>query len=83
MKQNGMDVPEMIESKGGIETAELIRHVLKTHGGIDAASKIALLEKTKGEIIEETNLQKKTDLNKTPKGKSKGASAKNKNDILR
>ena len=77
-----MDVPVAIENKGGMEAAELTRHVLKTRCGIDDAKKIALLEKIKDEIAEEISLQKKTDLSKAPKER-KGANTNNKNDIPR
>lgn len=84
MKQNGMDIPVVTEIKGGLEAAKLTRHVLKTQCGIDGSKKIALPKKIKGEIAKDISLQKKTDLSKATKGKSKGANAKNnKNNIPR
>ena len=40
MKQNGMDIPVVTETKGGMEAAELTRHVLKNRCGIDDAKKL-------------------------------------------
>lgn len=83
MKRNGMDIPEVTQNTGGMEAAQLTRTILKKHDEVDAASKIALLEKIKGEITEETNLQKKLSKEAKERNKSNSDKSKNKNDIPR